>query len=310
MKPGDEREVRMTPELASEMLAATDKGGLTLQRKGIPSVQATLRTKMLNGRWLSPHDYAAGSVANVRASDGVVIQGRNRLAAIAAIEKPGFSLPWLVTYVSDDVAREILKAQLDGRPKWSIPDYIGANYPVRNLAQFAATLRTCLWLDNGQYGDALNDEIVDDVLMPKYRTHVAWSIEVFSKNARARVPAPISGVFAWCHKRARGEMRDRLATLAEQVYTGFHIEPGDPANIIRNLFVGTRQDSGSGKQRGKRRVTASTHQVDRWESAVLTLRLVEAALAGEQLHRKPTINRENVSDLIGRVERTLRTKLP
>jgi hypothetical protein len=292
--------VTLTPKMAIELLGATDKGGLTLQRRRKAASQADILRAMDEGDWLSIDIYPEGSTSYVRLPDGVVIQGRNRLEVVSRMES-SFSIPWRLVFVDETEAGGILKAQLCGSPKWSSADLIGANYPIKDPMRFAAMMRTVKWLDSGSYGAALTAKDVE-AMMSTYKGSIQWAMDAVTKV----VPAPISGAFAWGHTRASFRTKGLLSNFVEQVRTGFEIKEGDPAALIRTQFVTVRNVGGATK--GGRRIASSTHQVDRWEGAVLTIRLMEAMLRGEKLTRKPTIGRDNVNALIARVDKLLRAK--
>ena len=295
--------VALTPKMAIELLGATDKGGLTLQRRRKAASQADIFRAMDEGDWLPIDIYPEGSTSYIRSLDGVVIQGRNRMEVVARMESD-FSIPWRLVFLDETEAAWILKAQLCGSPKWSISDFVGANYPIKDPTRFAAMMRTVKWLDSGSYGIALTAQDAD-AMMPTYKESIQWAMDAVGKV----VHAPVSGGFAWGHARASFRTKELLSKFVQQVRTGFEIKEGDPAGVIRAQFVTVRDDGGVTKvTKGGRRLAASTHQVDRWEGTVLTIRLMEAMLRGEKLTRKPTIGRDNVGALTARVDKLLRAR--
>lgn len=231
---------------------------------------------MAAGEWDEENPEGCASAVD---TNGDLLNAQHRLLAVV---ESGVMLNWVFFENVDPGAR----ATWDRGAKRTSADFLAMSgvAPLGGHNKVAAVMRMVFFIDQGNYNtDPSNLRLLETSNV--YADTYAWCHE------RGKVTSVVVAAFVWvlfrCPKR-----EPELDALYRQIASGEGCTP--TAVLIRRVT--------------EKKIT----QHDRWKACMLTLRLIQASLDGEQMIRMPYFKDNDWGELIKRVRRlnTLDARVP
>lgn len=214
----------VTPEMAAAWLKTRSEEQLRRFRR---SVAMRYVAAMKQGRWRFHGDAIDIDV------DGRLSNGQHRLFAVV---EAGMAQPFVVV---NGVDREAFPTRDRGysRSQGQILKWAG----IAN-ADAVATAAAIVWLEEtGRINGAWSERADADVLLGVVRRHPRLEESVARANMTAATLRLSRGVAGWAYYRFSAVDESMAEQFFEALKTGADMTTGDPALVLRNRILSTRQ---------------------------------------------------------------------